>query len=373
MVKSARSEVAMVFAMRICSASFLMMVVGVHHHDAQELEVFLGDPPFQVIQEIHEEAERAKRDSPLAVDARNRSAVVSFFNSEYIAPLNVAMGWTGNVATCDAGTTSQGYIDATFQIINFYRGMAGMADVTNATSYNASAQEAALIMSANGALSHSPPSFWTCHTTSGATAAGESNLALGNAGPRAMIAYIRDSGNDNYFVGHRRWILYPRRNQFGTGSVGETTTAANALNVFTSTVPRPATPTKVAWPPEGYVPYQVVYPRWSLSINTGSSVSFASADVTLTEGSTPMGLTVVSRTNNGYGDNTIVWEPSDFNFTPGTQDRTLTVTVSNIMVGGSPQTEVYNVVVIDPAVVSDTIFSDGFETGDLSWWSQTVP
>lgn len=50
-----------------------------------------------------------------------------------------------------------------------------------------------------------------------------------------MIAYMRDSGSYNYFVGHRRWILYPLRNQFGSGSVGESTRAASALYAFTST------------------------------------------------------------------------------------------------------------------------------------------
>jgi hypothetical protein len=81
----------------------------------------------------------------------------------------------------------------------------------------------------------------------------------------------------------------------------------------------------------------------------------------------------VSRTDNGYGDNTIVWEPTGLIFTPGAQDRTFSVTVSNIMAGGSPQTEVYNVVVIDPLVVTDLIFTDGFESGSPGLWSQTVP
>jgi hypothetical protein len=229
------------------------------------------------------------------------------------------------------------------------------------------------MMSANGTLSHNPPSSWTCWTAAGAAAAGSSNLALGTAGPGAIVAYIRDSGSYNYFVGHRRWILYPRRDQFGTGSVGETTTKANALYVFTSTVTRPATPTKVAWPPEGYVPYQVVYPRWSLSLNTGSSVSFASANVTMTEDGSSVPLSVVSRTDNGYGDNTIVWEPSGISFTPGGQDRRFTVTVSDIMVGGSPQTVAYEVVIMDPDVVVDLIFADDFETGTTAAWDLTSP
>jgi len=358
-----------------CVVSLLLLAVtfGATHLGAEDHGESLGEPLFRLIRELPEETGPVKAALTKAVDTSSRSVVVSFFNSEYTPSLSVPMQWTGNVAACAAGITSQAYVDATFQMINFYRGMAGLVDATNATSYNQNAQEAALMMSANSALSHDPPSNWTCWTSGGDAAAGASNLALGNAGPHAMIAYMRESGSFNYFVGHRRWILYPRRNLFGTGSVGETTTSANALYVFTSTVTRPPTPDKVAWPPEGYVPYQVVYPRWSLSLNTGAVVSFASADVSMTEGITPVSLSVVSRTDNGYGDNTIVWEPSGLSFTPGAQDRVFTVTVSDIMVNGTPQTEVFNVIVIDPSVVTDLIFSDGFESGNSNAWSITVP
>jgi len=373
MVGIGKAEVTMPAAKCVVSFLLLAVTLGATHLGAEDHGEGLGEPLFQLIREQPGEIEPAEAALTKAVNNSSRSAVVSFFNSEYTPALSVPMQWTGNVATCAAGTTSQAYVDATFQMINFYRGMAGLADATNAVSYNQNSQEAALIMSANGALSHTPPSNWTCWTSGGDTAAGASNLALGNAGPHAMVAYVRESGSFNYFVGHRRWILYPRRNQFGTGSVGETTRSANALYVFTGTVARPPTPDNVAWPPEGYVPYQVVYPRWSLSLNTGAVVSFASADVSMTEGVTPVSLSVVSRTNNGYGDNTIVWEPSGLSFTPGAQDRVFTVTVTNIMVGGTPQTEVYNVVVIDPNVVTDLIFSDGFETGDLTEWSASVP
>ena len=115
----------------------------------------------------------------------------------------------------------------------------------------------------------------------------------------------------------------------------------------------------LTWPPAGS------------TLTTSSSVSFASADVTMTEGGNPVSLSVVSRTNNGYGDNTIVWEPSDLSFFAGMEDRRFTVTVSNI---SGPQTTVtYDVVVMDPAIVTDLIFSNGFESGSTGSWSATVP
>jgi hypothetical protein len=165
-------------------------------------------------------------------------------------------------------------------------------------------------------------------------------------------------------------MLYPLLNQFGTGSVGGSALNANALVVFTTFGSRPANPDKVAWPPEGYVPYQVVYPRWSFSLNTSSPVSFASANVSMTENGNPITLSVVSRTDNGYGDNTIVWEPSGLSFYPGMQDRRFRVTVRNI---SGPQSVVtYDVVVMDPATSAGAIFTDGFESGSTSLWSSTL-
>ena len=76
--------------------------------------------------------------------------------------------------------------------INYFRAMAGLpGDVVFDTTWNAQCQEAALMMIAEGNLSHSPPTGWACYSADGATAAGKSNLALGNHGPGAIDAYIR--------------------------------------------------------------------------------------------------------------------------------------------------------------------------------------
>jgi hypothetical protein len=331
---------------------------------AADLDLRLGEP---IRGWDHEPSPiGAPESTSRAVDTWNRSAVASFFHTMYTPAMSVPMQWSGNASSCNAGSTSQAYIDATMQMINFYRGMAGLPDATNDVSRNQGCQDAALIMSVNNALSHSPPSSWSCWTAAGAAAAGGSNLALGAAGPDAIDLYARDPGSFNAPVGHRRWILCPVKGSFGTGSVGETTRDANALYVFTSNVSRPATPDVVAWPPEGFVPYQVVYPRWSLSLNSSPGAGYGSATVTMTEDGSPISLSVVSRSDNGYCDNTIVWEPSGLTFTPGGEDRRITVTVSGI--SGTPSSVTYDVVIMDPDVVTELIFSDGFESGDIGAW-----
>ena len=160
------------------------------------------------------------------------------------------ISWSGNPATCNAGSTSQAYIDASFDLINYYRAMVELPPVVNDTSKNASSQEAALMMSVNDSLSHSPPDNWECFSPEGDAAAGSSNLAIGAAGPDAIKLYIWDFGSSNTAVGHRRWILSPTRSSFGIGSVGGGTRDANALWVFAGTTSRPPTDI-VAWPPRG--------------------------------------------------------------------------------------------------------------------------
>jgi hypothetical protein len=337
---------------------------------AGQFEEELGEPAIRYEREAPAPTDGLVKDRAVAVNTWNRSAVADWYFDEYVAAQGVPMQWTGSVAGCNAGTTSQAYIDATFQTINYFRAMAGLPDVSNNASLNAGCQQAALMFAANNALSHSPPSSWTCYTSAGASAAGSSNIALGAAGPSAMALYVNDFGTGNYFVGHRRWVLCPYKGAFGTGSVSSPRNA-NSLWVFGNTVSRPATPDVIAWPPEGYVPYQVVYDRWSLSLNSSPSASYGSATVTMTENGSPISLSVVSTADNGYCDNTIVWEPSGISFTPGGPDRRITVTVSGI--GGTPSSVIYDVVVIDPSISTDEIFADGFESGFTNAWDTTAP
>jgi len=313
------------------------------------------------------QAERLSREllaKSLSVNRASRSSVATFFNGLYTPALYVPSGSTGSTATCTPGVTSQAYLDATMDMLNYFRVMTGLPVVTNDVGHNDEAQAAALMMQAAGLLTHYPPTDWPCYSSAGAMGASSSNLALGTSGPSSMVAYVRDNGRGNEPVGHRRWILYPPRLQMGPGS----TSAANALWVFSTTGARPSSPAVVSWPPSGYVPYQVIYPRWSFSLNSAPGADYSNAEVTMSEGGVPIPLTVVS-TFSGYGDNTIVWQPSGLSFGPGQADRTIHVTVTKIANAPGTATVSYDVVVMDPATVPTQIFDDGFEGASTSAWS----
>lgn len=288
----------------------------------------------------------------LYVDPSSRSASKAFFDDHYRTSEGVPAGWTGDHATCGAGTTSEAFREATLQRINYFRAMAGLpGNVDLHPTYNEKAQAAALIMSANGDLSHAPDPGWACYSAAGAEAAGKSNLYLGRYGPDAITGYIKDPGAGNGAAGHRRWILYPRQEAMGTGDVPPVSGHApsNALYVLGTFGERPEPRDGfVAWPPPGYVPYPVVFPRWSSSY---PNADFSGANVAMSsEGSA---ISVVQEAlRSGYGDNTLVWRPyamdSYASWPQPTTDTTYTVEITNVLINSSAYTFTYDVIVFDP-------------------------
>jgi len=281
------------------------------------------------------------------LDTQDRETVKQFFITEYAASDGIVSGWTGNQASCNSGTTSSTFREAIVRRINYFRSMSGIPPIIGfKEEYNQKAQAAALMMSVNRQLSHDPPDTWTCYTDDGNTGAGSSNLYLGVYGPSAISGYIYDPGGGNYFVGHRRWILYPQTQYMGTGDIPSQSgyPASNALWVFDTDNMWDERPTTrepyVAWPPPGYVPRQIVYPRWSFSY---PQADFSSTTVTVTRNGQPVGVTV-SPIGNGYGENTIVWELGE---SVPSGDVVYTVTLQNVIVDTAAQNFTYQVMIFE--------------------------
>ncbi len=303
----------------------------------------------------------------LTVDTSSREEVRQFYRAVYFASENVPMSWTGSYATGAAGDTSASFKEATRLRINFFRALIGIpADIRFDAEYNTKAQQAALMMSANNALDHFPPPTWTFFTADGASAAGNSNLAVGNTGPDAVDAYIADSGPSNDVVGHRRWLFYPQTLRMGTGDVPGVLLdlqrpPANAIWVlqqppgspgsFGST--RPPTRTReTSYPPAGYIPYNLVWPRWSFSHPDGD---FSAATVTMTRNGQPVTAVLERVSPNSGGEPTLVWvydgqnTNSDAPHARPAADTTYTVNVRNVrLTTGGTRDFTYNVTVFDP-------------------------
>ncbi|MCC6703293.1 MAG: CAP domain-containing protein [Thermomicrobiales bacterium] len=305
----------------------------------------------------------------LSVNPGTREASQAFYLNNFIQDMP-SVGWSGSIAGCNPGTQSAEYRAAILNQIAYYRAMAGVpSGISLSSAFNQKAQQAALIMAANRSLSHTPSAGWTCYTAGGAEGASNSNLSIqvgSNLAPPwdPVTAYMRDFGSGNAAVGHRRWLLYPQTQTFGTGDVHHlepppnpawpevrNRVNGNSIWLFDGRwgSARPAVRDEfVAWPPKGYVPWMLVFDRFSFSHGTAN---FAGAGVSMKIGNQNVPIVVESRTDTGRGENTIVWSrtgmPSGVIWPPG-PDVTFTITVSNVIVGGVSRTFTYDVTAFDP-------------------------
>ncbi len=301
--------------------------------------------------------------SNFQVDITSRENVRNFYNAVYNASNDISADWMGDISNCNSGQSSQQHKEATLRRINFFRAMAGVpAWITFTGSANAKARSAALLASANNALSHYPPSSWDCYSPIASQASASSNIALGETGPNAITAYIEDAGSHNLSVGHRRWLFYPQTKIMGTGDISPasgTGQKASAINVFDDQYGqiRPETRNEyVSWPPAGFVPYQMVFPRWSFSI---PHADFSQAQVTVTLNNQAIGVNVYPA-ENGYGENTLVWEIKSTDLVKPNTDLVYQVSVNNVLINRRfVKNYTYQVKAFDPAIQGhDSIVSN---------------
>ena len=344
--------------MNITSLILLVFLLCVHSAGGIEL----GDPPAAPSREMIRQWQQMppvvlETVGGYSVAITNREAVRAFYNTVFQASENAIIGWTGDAATCTAGTTRPAFRNEVARRINFYRAMAGLpANIALSPANNVKCQQAALMMSVNSTLSHAPSDGWTCYTPEGAEAAQNSNLALGRVGPDAINGYMMDHGANNTTVGHRRWMLYPQTQTMGTGDIpangsyfSANTTWGYDSNYFD---PRPTTRDGfVSWPPPGYVPYQLVWPRWSFGL---PDANFSTATVTLSINGISIPITL-ELTITGPGENTLVWHPSHLDpagrtsWPPPASDTTYNVCISNVLIDSTNCAFNYSVTIFDPA------------------------
>jgi hypothetical protein len=281
-----------------------------------------------------------------AAEGDSRESVYSNYYTHWLPIRDIPSDWSGNTATCTDSGPSAAVRAASLAAVNYFRNLAGLHSVTEDPVASAKAQQTALMMAAQGDLSHYPGTNWACYSADGAQGAGSSNLFLGLTGPQAVFGFLTDPGDNNaQAVGHRRWILDPRQQSMGFGIVGPTENNASsmALWVFNPFVNRTDSPAIVGWPTAGYFPAQLEPEgRWSVSV-TDPDWDLSQATVSVSGPSGPVAI-VQQDQETGFGPDTVVFQmvnpvpqPS-----PGAaNDQAYTVTVTGIRDGGtllSPQT-----------------------------------
>lgn len=344
-------------------------------------------------------------------DLNSRHQSKALYKSIYGYSENIPFSWkeqgstssctTPNIPPSSPGEPSDEYTLATHVRINYFRAMAGVNDdIQLDSSYNSNSQSAAIFQSSNlwnwmqesnsdwipipnafasDESPHNPPTDWNCYTTT-LDSTSDGNISWGNAGYDAVMSQMRDSGKNNVAAGHRRWLLYPTTTTMGVGSVDQQTrsgtpdyypaaaviytadtnpTAQRTVegsHIFSSPL---ASEVPVAWPPAGYVPYQVVYPRWSFSY---PDADFGTANVIMLKNGTDGVNVEIEQIKNGVGENTLVWVPMpetmDENQSstkwpnPGI-DTAYDVIIQDVSIDNVATTFSYTVTVFDPDTVGD--------------------
>lgn len=234
--------------------------------------------------------------------------------------------WDGDQSSCTAGDVSDDGRDNALKLVNLYRWLAGLPEVSTDPDRDAMSQDCALMMHAAGTLSHTPDTDWPCYTSDGAEAAGSSNIA-GAPGVMAIDLYMIDPGNENT-LGHRRWILSEGLGPIGLGS----TDSYSCMWVLGGT--GSGSSEWIAWPPEGEAPFEIIQPpgSWSSLDTTGwsiqsDSIDLSTAVVSVSAGGEDMPVTV-SYLAEGYGAfRAVKFIPDGWTSEPGT---TYTVQVTGI-------------------------------------------
>lgn len=205
--------------------------------------------------------------------------------------------WSGSVGSCNAGDMDVDWRLRTLTQVNLFRFLAELPPITNDPDRDRSAQACALMMHANGALSHGPPPSWECYTENGAMGAGSSNIASTPA-VQAIPLYMVDPGNATT-LGHRRWIL---SNSIGPTGIGSTSSFSCLWTIGGSgSADRPWT----AWPPPGPFPIEAAGGTFTTLDETGWSiqadgVDLSGANVVIRDAGTVMPVDVTELLG-GYG------------------------------------------------------------------------
>ncbi|NJC33401.1 uncharacterized protein YkwD [Sphingomonas jejuensis] len=251
-----------------------------------------------------------------------------------------ATGWAGaaaalydsapDLASCRAGALKAGVRQQALAELNALRARHGLAAVAYAPSGDGEVAEASMMMAANGQLSHTPPTSWTCYTAAGANGAGSGNLymAWGNglgfmSADDHFAAWINEGGSNA--LGHRRWLLDPFLGQVSYGRFAVQRADGHRIDAvtlkvfgFAAAAAAPGTVPGFVAVPQGDYPVRYFRAGDYLSFSVAPSrnrdgsdrrVGLSGARVTVTD---PAGATLPiadqSADNNGYGlANNLQW------------------------------------------------------------------
>jgi hypothetical protein len=228
--------------------------------------------------------------------------------------------WNGYADSCMEGSMPAEVMQRAERRINYFRRMAGLSEeIVLTVQDNEYCMYAALMCEANRSMSHTPSEGWRCYIPAGFDALKNSILSKdGNP----CIAVTAAMGQNHASVGNRRWLLYPKAQYMGIGTA-KSYTAIKAVDQSRTVDTSKYKNQYIAWPPARECPRMLIFKKWSFSIDRNLEGATVSMHDQL-RNNIPVKLEAI---NNGYGLNTLVWEP-EINSSSIAAETILTVTVT---------------------------------------------
>ncbi|HWY33068.1 MAG TPA: CAP domain-containing protein, partial [Nitrosopumilaceae archaeon] len=247
--------------------------------------------------------------------------VIKLYNDYYLASEIDSIPWKGSIENCDPGTIPTDLSLKAEKRVNFFRLVNYLPTIAFKKEYNELAQSAAFICLVNKELSHYPPKTWKCYTEDAAKGAVSSNLGFSDFKFYKSTAFvtglIQEFGDANSYCGHRRWMLYSKAKEMGYGA----TYKSEALYVMGYDNSLKLENEFIAYPWNGYVPVNLIYPKWSFSIPEHHIVNFDKCKVTVKDDTGKNYNFTLYEQHKNYIDHSIVWEMTDL-FTKEERDYT---------------------------------------------------
>jgi hypothetical protein len=150
-------------------------------------------------------------------------------------------------------------------------------------------------------MSHEPNDGWRCFIPAGAQVLKDA-LLIKEGNP--AIAITAAMGHNHPSIGNRRWLLYPKSMYMGLGS-SKSYTVIKAIDQARELDSLKYKNQYIVWPPETIAPKMLAFKKWSFSIQQ----NLKEATVTMKTNTGETIPVVLEKIENGYGLNTLVWEP----------------------------------------------------------------
>lgn len=177
-----------------------------------------------------------------------------------------------------AGALSTIHLQKGLESVNLMRSIAGLPSVGHNPTYTAQAQQGAVVLAANNALSNypsKPSNMSDAFYTTGRAATQKSNIAsdtytIQRGLPWFTLNYIEDKQAANLEnVGNRRWILNPKMSSTGFGYAVNTGGRAYTLLYAQDQAATAPNYDFISWPASGNFPKEFCYGDmpWSVTLN----------------------------------------------------------------------------------------------------------